>query len=128
MLKASWPPQGTPDLIWGALASDWNAWDHSGLGAATSHCTSWQHGPWGGHLHVTLCHPGVQPCAGNGTSPSCQAVGGERWWRTGSCCGGDSHQAQVILLHRCQVHGEPTALQGKVVKPSAPCNDRSERE
>ena len=31
-------------------------------------------------------------------------------------------------LHRCQVHGEPTALQGKVVKPSAPCNDRSERE
>lgn len=128
MLKASWLPQGAPGLIWGALAGDWSAWDHDVLGAATSHHISWHHGPWGGHLHVTPHRPGVQPCAGNGTSPPCKAVGGKHWWRTGGCCGQDSCQAQVIPLHWCQVHSKPTALQGEVVKPSAPRNDHSERE
>lgn len=128
MLKTSWLLQGAPDLIWGVLAGDWSAWEYSGLGAATSHHTSWQHGLWGGHLHVTRHHPGIQPCAGNGPSPSCEAVGGQRWWRTGGCCGGGSHQAQVISLCQCQVHSEPTALRGEVVKPSAPHNNRPERE
>lgn len=51
MLKVNWLPQGTPDLIWDAPAGDWGVWDHSGLEAATF--TSWQHGPWGCHLHIT---------------------------------------------------------------------------
>lgn len=43
--KKSWLPEEGPDLIWGALAGDQHGWAHNGPGAATSHSTSWPHGP-----------------------------------------------------------------------------------
>lgn len=73
MLKANWLPQGAPDLIWEALAGDWNVWGRSGLEAVTF--TSWQHGPWGCHLHITLHHPGAQPHSGKATTLTRRLVG-----------------------------------------------------
>lgn len=124
MLQANWLSQGAPDLIWEAPAGDLNVWDHRGLEAVTF--TSWQHGPWGCHLHITLHHPKVQPHSGNATTFT--RLEGSIGEGQVAAVVGTSHQEQVIPLHQCQVHSKTRALQGEVVKLSAPCSDHSERE